>query len=867
MKKIILAVLLVSLLISLGYFFLQPEEEARDNLLLLLPEQNSSSLVAKAWRNIAAEEGLHLSVMSNNQFIYSKQLNFSNKYKGIIVPDIVQRQMSEILAKHLKDYVANGGALFLIFDAGTLDTKGNPLTKGSLFKDVLGFDYAKNEALDRGLGTIGHDKKVLQSLNIPPGKCTSVDNSGSDFCAISSYNYGGLTYPYFLTPPIENTDSLLMTTPDHQFIAGVVPLQKGKILYVNLPLTELWKGTDAMLIHSFLRYFAVDLLHLPTLATVPNGVGGIILNLHVESKDALPGFTVLKNIGLFEQGPYSIDFTAGPDLDKVGDKEGLDVLHNPVTQYWIHYLDKLGHAIGSDGGWLHNYYGLNVSNDNEKEFLKYIVMNNEAMEKVLGKKVVEYMPSMGNQPGWATRYLERENFLAYYSASNTGTAPTQNFVDGVFDKPFLWSFPVLPFGKYACLRDFGFAKVPEVAVTDWLLQSTDFMSTKHLSRLIYFHPTDILYFDQYLNSLKAWLAKTKELSKQGLFRWYSMVDMAKFLNARRLVTWSVVRKDNKEIYKAYHPTSLEQQTWFIDKKTCEEPEIDTGLGNVREDEKFWIVRALKTNHLSFSCVWKPVIEELVFKEGASDNAKSSMPEIIEFNWYNTGLISLWFDDGFLSAYQNALPLMDDFSYKGAISIVVNHVDDFGYLNWSQLKALQDKGWETTSQSMSNSCDLGYYTSSVTEHELVKSQQTIKAHGLRAEQFVMPCGYSKQEIADNFVNQAPPIIDLAKQYYSSFRTINKERTNPLPLQDPYNLKAFEITKDTTDEEIQAKLIDALQNKTWLIFFFHQIDESNDSLAISKTRFKSILDKIRNSHLPVVLPKQVLMISSRPDLGSE
>ena len=619
MKKAILVfVSLIAMLSTLTMLNWIPDVVAKfknhsmDSLLLLVPDLRSDALLIEAWKNTALEEGLHLVVQTDNEFLLPINQEHIN-YKGIILPDTVHARMSKTLAENLRSYVKAGGQLMLVFDAGTQNIQGHPYHQGSLFSPMLHFQYGaltEQGELSIAEDPVGQTKTRLYDLGVPPGKCIVSENSkvsipNDYFCAISSYGYGQLAYQHFITKPIKNNIPLLLTTTDHQFIAGERPYGNGHVLFINLPLTSLWRSTDSMLLHTFLHYFAIDMIGLPSLATVPNGVGGVIMNLHVESKDALPALSILKEIGLFQQGPYSIDFTGGPDLDHKGDKKGLDVLNTLRAQHWITYLAKLGNAIGSDGGWMHNYYGSIVDETNQSRFQDYITINNQVLEKILGQKILEYVPSMGNQPIWATRYIEQQGFLGYYSTSNTGASPTKNFRNGVFDSEDIWSFPCLPLGAYASLRDFGFANLSEEVVQNWLIESSHFVTVNHTSRLIYFHPTDILYFSQYLDSLKAWLGKTKELINTGDFQWYSMVGMAEFLNARKKVYWKVDNTLDFQIITASHEKSLAQQTWLVAKNNCKKPTITVGTGDIRDDEDNWIITAGNIKTFQFQC--KPIV--------------------------------------------------------------------------------------------------------------------------------------------------------------------------------------------------------------------------------------------------------------------
>ena len=114
--------------------------------------------------------------------------------------------------------------------------------------------------------------------------------------------------------------------------------------------------------------------------------------------------------------------------------------------------------------------------------------------------------------------------------------------------------------------------------------------------------------------------------------------------------------------------------------------------------------------------------------------------------------------------------------------------------------------------------------------------------------------------DHFVDKHPPIVETAQLYYNSYRKINAARNNIIPSPDHYNLKAFQILSSTTDKEIEDKITQATQEKSWLIFIFNQIGgSSNHQIStITPARLNQILQMIKKSKLPVVLPAQALSI---------
>lgn len=242
----------------------------------------------------------------------------------------------------------------------------------------------------------------------------------------------------------------------------------------------------------------------------------------------------------------------------------------------------------------------------------------------------------------------------------------------------------------------------------------------------------------------------------------------------------------------------------------------------------------------------------------NDSSTTPPPPLPSFTWQHTGLITLWFDDAWSSIYKNGFPIMQKDGFVGAISVPVNYVCYPAFTTWEQLRTMQQHGWETTSHSKAHICDLSKYNDDITKDEIVGSKQIMKEHGLRTDSFVMPCGYTRSNITAAFAGHHPPIIETTQANYSSFRTGLGSRVNSLPLIDPYNLKSFIVEQTTTDAEIQNFIDQATRDKGWFILVFHQIDDSKTRFSVSTQRLQDILNLVKKSGLPVVLPSQVLAI---------
>jgi peptidoglycan/xylan/chitin deacetylase (PgdA/CDA1 family) len=364
-------------------------------------------------------------------------------------------------------------------------------------------------------------------------------------------------------------------------IAGTKKIGKGEVLWINLPLSFLKRRTDGMLMHAFLRWISEDWLGLPRLLSVPNGKGGIVLNVHVDSNAALPYLDKLKNEGFFSDGPFSIHITAGPDAREPGDGLGFDLPKNKKSQEWVRYFIKHGHQVGSHGGWIHDYFGLHLTEKETPEFKDDLEKNYEAIKKAAGSAPVEYSAPLGNQPIWVNSWLRNRGYQSYYFVGDNGMGPTQNFRDTEFTDRGLWSFPVASYLQAASFEEADDQKIPEKEFTSWLIGLSHYVADHQNARLFYFHPPGIRF---YVGALARWRKENRELIHQHRFEWYTMAGLTQFLNARTEVVWKIdaLKVEHEFELSAKGCDKLHEMVWRFPKKTIKNVKVVSGHAQVTE---------------------------------------------------------------------------------------------------------------------------------------------------------------------------------------------------------------------------------------------------------------------------------------------
>jgi hypothetical protein len=581
-----------------------------DRLLLLVPDGTSfSDPKVTMWLDAGSEEGLHVVPVHDSDFL--RPLWGESACAGVILPDSVHKQASDLLIATLHRFVAGGGKLMLVYDAGTFSLNATFAGDRSRLSDMVGVDYALYNKL--GDKTIQWNKvtttsAIVGEMEIPPGKyypfhagtgSTAATGdpapSGGAFATeLRRYKYGDLQYPSFVTSG--NYTGEVLFHSSNGLVAGESQYEKGSVLFVNLPVGYLKGNTDGLLLHAFLKYFAGHVLSLPYLMPVPDGVGGLVLNWHIDSNAAIKPLQEMSSWKLMHQGPYSIHITAGPDASHEGDTRGFNVDGNPISQGLIRTFVGLGYSIGSHGGWMHDYFSAHVETDNPKDLEKFLALNKNALENITGKPVLEYSAPNGNQPTWVTHWLEAHGFVAYYFTGDTGMGPTQGYRNGEREGHNVWAFPILHLDRAAGFEEMNTEGYSSSEIERWLIAITDFASDQQSVRLVYFHPPGIL---EYHDLVDRWLEQTGRLNAAGRFRWYTMTELANFLNSRRQVKWKMSETAGLMTVEATHPQTLDHETWRLPASRFAQPTVVLGSARVVRDRDAWMIIAGDGKDLRF----------------------------------------------------------------------------------------------------------------------------------------------------------------------------------------------------------------------------------------------------------------------------
>ena len=155
-----------------------------------------------------------------------------------------------------------------------------------------------------------------------------------------------------------------------------------------------------------------------------------------------------------------------------------------------------------------------------------------------------------------------------------------------------------------------------------------------------------------------------------------------------------------------------------------------------------------------------------------------------------GIVSLVFDDGYLTQYKIAYPEMEKHDYTGTLYILANSTGLFEgkeLMTFDQAREIQDLGWEIGSHGLNHQVltTLSHYE---LEMQLKLSKEILEEEGFDVKTFVFPKGYFNEKV-----------INETKKNYLASRALT-EGFNDLNNLDLYNLKTkwLVIEKSSKDD---------------------------------------------------------------------
>lgn len=210
------------------------------------------------------------------------------------------------------------------------------------------------------------------------------------------------------------------------------------------------------------------------------------------------------------------------------------------------------------------------------------------------------------------------------------------------------------------------------------------------------------------------------------------------------------------------------------------------------------------------------------------------------------LVSVTFDDGWLSTYQNGAALLARRNMKATYYLNPTAIDTPDFMTTADVQTLKVQGSKLASHGYQH-IDMTGVDSNELAHQLSASKAYIQQlTGEPSVDFAAPFGAIDVQVQ--------PAL---KQYYASGRGTD-DGINTRQNFNRYDLKVLFVGANTTPQQVQDALDDAKRYNAWLIMVYHRVDKaaSNAQSSVTAAQLATQLSTIQKSRLPVVTVAQAM-----------
>jgi peptidoglycan/xylan/chitin deacetylase (PgdA/CDA1 family) len=217
------------------------------------------------------------------------------------------------------------------------------------------------------------------------------------------------------------------------------------------------------------------------------------------------------------------------------------------------------------------------------------------------------------------------------------------------------------------------------------------------------------------------------------------------------------------------------------------------------------------------------------------------------------LISVTFDDGYETTYQDSLPILQKHGIHSTQYILSGVENNPLYLNWAQVKAIQKAGHEIGCHTVTHP-DLTTVSQQELMHQLTDCKKTMEHElGTSVTDFASPYG------AEN----AQTLADI-KKVFASQRNVYGDSSNGVTNVDVNTAKKFKpndiigmtVKHDTSLAEIQALVDFTIKNNGWLVLTYHQADDGASKYALDTSKLDDQMNLLEHTQVRIVTVHQAL-----------
>lgn len=215
-----------------------------------------------------------------------------------------------------------------------------------------------------------------------------------------------------------------------------------------------------------------------------------------------------------------------------------------------------------------------------------------------------------------------------------------------------------------------------------------------------------------------------------------------------------------------------------------------------------------------------------------------------------GIVSLNFDDGYESVYQNAVPLLKRAGIPASFYIITSTYkkNSPNYMKQQQILDLAAQGHEIGVHTRTHP-HLPEIAAEKAVGEIRGARDDLKDLGIHARTFAYPYGEYNESI----------VRDVEQLGFSGARTtrpaFNDRNTNP------FLLRLYDVQARTTLDDIKREIEAAQEQKVWLILLFHKVEDSDEQYNVRPEVFRQMVEFLVARRVKMVTTYEGLRLTGK------
>jgi peptidoglycan/xylan/chitin deacetylase (PgdA/CDA1 family) len=251
-----------------------------------------------------------------------------------------------------------------------------------------------------------------------------------------------------------------------------------------------------------------------------------------------------------------------------------------------------------------------------------------------------------------------------------------------------------------------------------------------------------------------------------------------------------------------------------------------------------------------------------------------------------------FDDGMLSQYTYAKPILDKYNFKATFYIICNSVDKENRMNWNNIQTLEEEEHEIGSHSM-NHKRLSTLSEEEIRYEIIESKRCLQEKGFNVTSFSFPYNDGDNNknmlkiVADNYYiarTASEPLMlfqcrsenvenndddKYENQCHHEYSTENKKNELQLDFKR-YTItglshEAYKKSGGYSDEEMFEQFIEIVKSQTEYnnentigaipILIYHSVDYTGDDYSINPDLFEKEMEYLFENGFKIFQMKDI------------